>query len=66
MTMIFHCGHEPIEIIHFREHEDFELTFVLVLLYTDTMIFYHDHDYIEIINNFEQRTFELAKILSSL
>ena len=37
--MIFGRDHEDIEIIQFRGHEDFELTFVLVLLYTDTMNF---------------------------
>ena len=55
MSMIFDHDHEPIEIIQFRGHEDFELTFLLVLLYTMSMIFYHDHEYIEIIDILGQR-----------
>ena len=52
--MIFAHDHEPIGIIHFREHGDSELTFVLVLLYTDTMIFDDVHEDIEIIDILEQ------------
>ena len=66
MTMIFHRGHETIEIIQFREHGNFELTFVLVLLYTDTMNFDDVHEYIEIIDNFEQSCSRAHEFLSSL
>jgi len=59
MTMIFDDVHEYIEIIDILEQRTFELTFLLVLLYTMTMIFDHDHELIEIIQFREHGDFEL-------
>jgi len=64
--MIFDDVHETIEIIQFRGHGDFELAFLLVLLYTMTMIFDDVHEGIKIIDNFEHYWSEVHEFLSSL
>ena len=59
MTMIFYRDHEDIEIIDILEQRTFELTFLLVLLYTISMIFDSVHETIEIIQFREHKDFEL-------
>ena len=57
--MIFVRDREYIEIIDIHGHGDFELTFLLVQLYTMTMIFYRDREPIEIIQFRDHRNSEL-------